>query len=71
MGGPEHVPDDMQGHLLGDLLDAGEPDGLAYFTDLEGPTPTEAPPYPMLWVATTTKKHPWGDRVTVDPQEDM
>ena len=68
-GGTEHVPADMPGHLLGDLLDAGEPDGLAYFTDLHGGAPPEAPPYPVLWVATTTAPNPWGDRVNVDPQE--
>jgi hypothetical protein len=69
-GGSEHVPADMDSHLLSDLLDAGEPDGLAYFTDLCGSAPEEAPPYPVLWVATNLHaKHPWGGRVNVDPQE--
>jgi hypothetical protein len=68
-GGALHVPDNMPSHQLADLLEAGEPDGLAYFTDLEGRAPDKAPSYPVLWVATTKAHHPWGDRVTVDPKE--
>ena len=68
-GGTLHVPDNMPSHQLADLLEAGEPDGLAYFTDLEGRAPDKAPSYPVLWVATTKAHHPWGDRVTVDPKE--
>lgn len=68
-GGTLHVPSDTPDHAVGAMLDAGKPDGLIYFTDLHGGAPAEQPDYPVLWVATTDQPHPWGERVTINPQE--
>lgn len=68
-GGTMHLPGNMPAHEVGAILDAGKPDGLIYFTDLEGGAPDAKPDYPVLWVSTTPAAHPWGERVDVDPQE--
>ncbi len=65
-GGCNMVPN---ADAIPDLLDAGKPDGLVYFTDLHGPAPEEKPDYPVLWLVTTDQPAPWGDRVEIDPQE--
>ena len=70
-GGTLHVPARTPDHAVGALLDAGKPDGLIYFTDLYGHAPDDKPDYPVLWVAVTDEPHPWGERVTVNPQEMM
>jgi predicted metal-dependent peptidase len=44
------------------------PDGLIYFTDLDGTFPKHAPQYPVLWV-TWNKKHcepPFGDLLEIE-----
>lgn len=69
VGGTLHMPSSMPSQDVGDLLDAGSPDGLIYFTDLYGSAPAEKPDYPVLWVAVTEKPHPWGERVTINPAE--
>lgn len=66
VGGCSQVPNE---DAIPDLLDAGKPDGLCYFTDLYGQAPAEAPPYPVLWACTTQQPAPWGEWVHVDPQE--
>jgi predicted metal-dependent peptidase len=42
-----------------------EPEALIYLTDLEGPFPSDAPRYPVIWARTTNKEAPWGDSVFV------
>lgn len=51
-----------------DLVSAGKPDGFIYFTDLHGRAPDAKPDYPVLWLVTTEKQAPWGERVGIDPQ---
>lgn len=36
---------------------------LIYLTDLDGPFPAQEPDYPVLWIATTDDKAPWGETV--------
>jgi predicted metal-dependent peptidase len=47
-----------------DNLEA-EPAALVYLTDLDGPEPTEQPPYPVLWISTDKRaaSFAFGDRV--------
>lgn len=44
------------------------PDALICLTDLEGPAPTKAPAYPVLWVSCgmPETKEPWGERVMME-----
>ena len=51
-----------------DHLREDPPPGLIYFTDLEGPAPTE-PDYPVLWVTTeaATRTAPFGETVVLSP----
>lgn len=42
------------------------PQCLIYLTDGYGPFPTEAPPYPVLWVMTTKVVPPWGEHVRIE-----
>jgi hypothetical protein len=69
VGGLQHVPADTPQDMVATLVEAGAPEGLVYVTDLHGPAPDEKPDFPVLWLATTSKEHPWGERVTLDPQE--
>jgi predicted metal-dependent peptidase len=39
---------------------------VIYFTDLYGPFPTEEPPYPVLWAATSDKVAPFGETVRLE-----
>ena len=40
-----------------------DPSVLVYFTDLEGPFPSEEPPYPVLWLATGDREVPFGEKI--------
>lgn len=69
-GSAHGIPQAVPNHTLMDLLDAGAPDGAIYFTDLEGPAPADKPEYPVLWISVQERaRHPWGERVNVDPKE--
>ena len=69
-GGTSLLPGNMSNDAMVALLDAGKPDGVIYFTDLDGPFPREKPDYSVLWVSVDPNmRHPWGERVDVDPQE--
>jgi predicted metal-dependent peptidase len=39
---------------------------VIYLTDLYGPFPTEEPPYPVLWAATSDKIAPFGETVRLE-----
>lgn len=39
---------------------------LVYLTDLYGPTPDEAPPYPVMWCCTTDQVAPWGETLKIE-----
>lgn len=44
------------------------PDLLVFYTDGYGPAPTEAPPYPVVWLLSgthTTVPAPWGKCITI------
>jgi predicted metal-dependent peptidase len=43
-----------------------KPACMVYLTDGEGPFPKTPPPYPVLWVMTTSAVPPWGDYVRID-----
>lgn len=47
------------------IAQAGEepPAALVYLTDMYGAFPSEAPEFPVLWVATTDVEGPWGQTV--------
>jgi len=47
------------------IAQAGEepPAALVYLTDMYGAFPSEAPEFPVLWVATTHVEAPWGQTV--------
>jgi predicted metal-dependent peptidase len=48
--------------------DMPPPEALIYVTDLYGPAPPKAPvEFPVLWVSVSDAPHPWGERVTIDP----
>jgi len=48
--------------------DMPPPEALIYVTDLYGPAPPKAPTeFPVLWVSVSDAPHPWGERVTIDP----
>jgi hypothetical protein len=69
-GSAAGIPQNVPNHTVTELLDAGPPDGVIYFTDLYGPAPADKPEYPVLWVSVQPNvKHPWGERVDVDPKE--
>ena len=53
-----------------DYFQEEEPAGLIYFTDLQGPEPSE-PVYPVLWVTTeaATRPAPFGESVALSPWE--
>lgn len=42
------------------------PDCAVYFTDMMGPFPTEEPPYPTIWCATTETEAPFGTTIHID-----
>ena len=42
-----------------------KPEAVIYCTDMHGRFPTVAPPYPVIWAATTDVAAPWGDVVRV------
>jgi len=42
-----------------------KPSCLVYLTDGYGPFPDEPPPYPVLWVMTTSVVPPWGEHVRI------
>jgi predicted metal-dependent peptidase len=46
-----------------------EPVILIFFTDLMGGFPSEPPPYPVIWIATTDLNGPFGDTVKVELSE--
>src|SRR5690606_26999013 len=44
----------------------GPPAALIYFTDMMGPFPEHAPPYPVIWCRTYKGKAPWGEVIDVE-----
>lgn len=48
-------------HFTGD-----PPAALIYFTDMMGPFPEHAPPYPVIWCRTCKGKAPWGEVIDVE-----
>ncbi len=42
------------------------PQCLIYITDLYGSAPSEPPPYPTMWICTTSEVAPWGDTVKLE-----
>ncbi len=47
-----------------EVLGAAKADGVIYFTDGDGPVPSEPPPRPTLWILTKPHEFhcPWGQR---------
>jgi predicted metal-dependent peptidase len=43
-----------------------QPETMIYLTDLYGKFPSEAPTYPVIWAATTSREVPWGDVVRLE-----
>ena len=50
--------------LLAEKLDLN-PQCAIYLTDMMGTFPDKAPPYPVLWVATTDLVAPWGETIRI------
>jgi predicted metal-dependent peptidase len=40
-----------------------KPDVLVYFTDADGDFPDNEPDYPVIWLVTTDRPVPWGERI--------
>ncbi len=45
---------------------AMQPDLVLYFTDAEGPFPTAAPPFPVVWLIKGKEPIPWGERIQLN-----
>jgi predicted metal-dependent peptidase len=43
-----------------------QPETVIYLTDLYGRFPSQAPAYPVIWAATSSREVPWGDVVRLE-----
>jgi predicted metal-dependent peptidase len=60
---------DLRPVFAPDLLGAHDIDGVVYFTDGDGPFPSQAPLVPTLWILTKPRAFlcPWGERAWLRP----
>lgn len=62
---------DFRPPLKPDFLKAQQPDVIVYFTDGDGPAPTEPPTVPVVWAITENGKKPvpWGTEIALSEPE--